>query len=55
MIGLLACGGSSSFAEVSSTHVVLAGTPERKIGVLNALKTKITDGRYKQLFDFHIP
>ena len=47
--------GSSSFAEISSTHVVLPGTPEQKIGVLNALKTKIMDGRYKQLIDFHIP
>lgn len=48
-------GGSSSFAEISSTHVVLDGTPEQKIGVLNALKAKITDGRYKQLIDFHVP
>ena len=47
--------GSFSFAEVSSTHVVLPGTPEQKIGVLNTLTTKITDGRYKQLIDFHIP
>ena len=47
--------GSSSFAEISSTHIVLPGTPEQKIGVLNTLKTKITDGRYKQLIDFHIP
>jgi hypothetical protein len=47
--------GSSSFADVSSTHVVLPGTPEQKIAVLNALKAQITDGRYKQLIDFHIP
>ena len=47
--------GSFSFAEVSSTHIVLPGTSAQKIEVLNALKTKITDGRYKQLIDFHIP
>jgi hypothetical protein len=34
---------------------VLPGTLEQKIDVLNALKTQITDGRYKQLNDFQIP
>ena len=33
--------GSSSFAEISSTHIVLPGTPEQKIDVLNALNSPL--------------
>ena len=47
--------GSGSFVKHSSSHTVLPGTTEQKIGVLNSLKTRVTDKRYNQLIDFHIP
>ncbi len=47
--------GSGSFVELSASHTVLPGTPEQKIRVLTALKSRVTDKRYNQLIDFHIP
>ena len=47
--------GSSSFVKLSTSHKVLPGTIVQKISALNALKSRVTDKRYIQLIDFHIP
>ena len=47
--------GSGSLVKHSSSHTVLPGTPDQKIRVLKGLVSKITDKRYKQLIEFHIP